>query len=182
MGGRADIVRLSRRSPRLRRRFEGGAMKRLTSLAVAAFAALAAVPTARGDDVPFAQPGIGGSPVALSDIMADVQLRHIKLWEAIQGRNWPLVRFEATLIGESLGQAAMLYRNIPIEDVTNATAPLADLKSDSAPKDAAKLEAIFARLTTACNACHTAAEIPFIEIKTPSTSPFSDQRFAPSRK
>jgi hypothetical protein len=92
------------------------------------------------------------------------------------------VRFEATLLGESLGQAAILYRNIPIEFITDATAPLVDLRSESAPKDAAKLEAIFAKLTTACNACHTAAEVPFIEIKTPSTSPFSNQRFAPGSK
>jgi hypothetical protein len=157
-------------------------MRHSAGLALAAFAALAAVPGARGDNVPFAQPGFSGSPVTLSDIMTGVQLRHIKLWEAIRGRNWPLVRFEATLIGESLGQAAMLYRNIPIEFVIDATAPLAELKSDSAPKDAAKVEAIFARLTTACNACHTAAEVSFIEIKTPSTSPFSNQKFAPGGK
>ncbi len=157
-------------------------MKRLAGLVLAAVAALAAGPGARGDDVPFAQPGASGSPVALSDIMAGVQLRHIKLWEAIHGRNWPLVQFEATLIGESLGQAAMLYRNIPIEFVTNATAPLVELKSDSAPKDAAKLDAIFARLTTACNACHKAAEIPFVEIKTPSAALFSNQKFAPDGK
>jgi len=159
-------------------------MMRLTRirLVVATLAALAAAPAALGDDVPFAQPGMSGSPVALSDIMAGIQLRHIKLWEAIQGRNWPLVRFEATLLGESLGQAAILYRNIPIEFITDATAPLVDLRSESAPKDAAKLEAIFAKLTTACNACHTAAEVPFIEIKTPSTSPFSNQRFAPGSK
>src|SRR5271165_4450461 len=105
-------------------------MRRLTSLALAGLAALAAAPGALGDDVPFAQPPIAGSaaasPVALSDIMAGLQLRHIKLWEAIKGHNFGLVQFEASLIGESLGQAAMLYRNIPIDYVLDATKPLGD--------------------------------------------------------
>ena len=159
-------------------------MMRLTRirLVAAVLAALAAVPSALGDDVPFAQPGMSGSPVALSDIMAGIQLRHIKLWEAIQGRNWPLVRFEATLIGESLGQAAMLYRNIPIDSVLAATTPLVGLKAAATAKDEAKLVSLFTELTTSCNACHAAAAIPFIEIKTPSLSPFSNQRFAPGGK
>jgi hypothetical protein len=157
-------------------------MRRLASLALAAFAALAAVPTARGDDVPFAQPGLSGSPVTLSDIMAGVQLRHIKLWEAIKGKNFPLVQFETTLIAESLGEAAMLYRNIPIDDVLAATKPLVGLKDAATAKDAARLQTLFTELTTACNACHSAADISFIEIKTPSLSPFSNQRFAPGGK
>lgn len=157
-------------------------MRRSAGLALAAFAALAAVPAARGDDVPFAQPGPAGSPAALSDIMAGVQLRHIKLWEAIKARNFPLVQFETTLIAESLGAAAMLYRNIPINSVLAATTPLVGLKEAATAKDATKLAALFDQLTTACNACHTAAEIPFIEIKTPSSSPFSNQKFAPGGK
>jgi hypothetical protein len=159
-------------------------MMRLTRirLALAGLAALAAVPAALGDNVPFAQPGLSGSPVTLSDIMAGVQLRHIKLWEAIKGRNFPLVQFETTLIAESLGEAAILYRNIPIDSVLAATTPLVGLKEAATAKDEAKLVSLFTELTTSCNACHVAAAIPFIEIKTPSLSPFSNQRFAPGGK
>ncbi len=159
-------------------------MMRLTRirLALAGLAAFAAVPAARGDDVPFAQPGLSGSPVTLSDIMASVQLRHIKLWEAIKGRNFPLVQFETTLIAESLGEAAMLYRNIPIDSVLAATKPLVGLKEAATAKDEARLVPLFTELTTSCNACHVAAAIPFVEIKTPSASPFSNQRFAPGGK
>lgn len=153
-------------------------MRRLAGL-VLALAALAAAVGARGDDVPFAQPPLSGSPVALADIMTGVQLRHIKLWEAIRGGNPRLVDFEATLIGDSLARAALLYSNIPIEYVLAAGRPLVELKSAAAAKDAGRLEAQFGQLTDACNACHVAANIPFVEIKTPSSSPFSNQRFAP---
>jgi hypothetical protein len=142
----------------------------------------AAVPSAFGDDVPFAQPMPSASSTPLGDIMSGVQLRHIKLWEAIRGRNWPLVRFEATLIGDSLAAAAMLYRNIPIDYVTNAGKPLVELQIASTTGDAVKLAALFADLTAACNACHAAGNVAFIQIKTPSSSPFSDQRFAPGEK
>jgi len=150
-------------------------------LALAVFAALAAVPAARGDDVPFAQPGLSGSPAALSDIMAGVQLRHIKLWQAIKARNFPLVAFETTLIAESLREAAMLYRNIPIDSVLAATTPLVALKDAATAKDPAGLAAHFDQLTAACNACHVAAEIGFVKITRPSALPFSNQDFAPGK-
>ena len=83
-------------------------------------------------------------------------------------------------MGESLADAAMLYRNIPIEYVTAAAnAARSSCAAAAAGEEAAKLDAVFAELTGACNACHTAAEVPFIEIKTPSASPFSNQNFAP---
>ncbi len=147
-------------------------------LALAAFAALVAVPAARGDDTLFARPRLSGSPIPLADIMIGVQLRHVKLWQATKAQNFQLVRFEATLMRESLANAAMLYSHIPIDNVTSATTTLVAATA----KDATNLAALFDQLTTACNACHTAAEIPFIEIKTPSSSPFTDQDFAPDDK
>lgn len=153
-----------------------------TRLVVAALALVAAIPASLGDDVPFAQPPLAGSTLTLSDIMSGVQLRHIKLFEAIKASNFGLVQFEATLLGDSLAAAAMLYANIPIDYVTAATAPLAELKAASTKKDAAKLGSSFADLTASCNACHVAAGVAFIEIKTPSSSPFSNQNFAPKGK
>lgn len=151
-------------------------------LALGALAVLVVVPIARGDNVPFAQPRLSGSPVALSDIMAGVQLRHIKLGEAIKTRDFPLARFEAELLAESLANAAMLYSNIPIDYVTAATTPLVGLKDAAIAKDAAKLGGLFAQLTSSCSACHVAAAIPFVQIKTPTFSPFTDQHFAPDDK
>ncbi len=138
------------------------------------------------DNVPFAQsPPTNpeeGSVTTLGDIMAGAQLRHIKLWQAIRSKNWDLVSFEATLIEDSLANAAMLYRNIPIDYVTAAAKPLGELRDAAKIKSEAKMEATFMDLTAACNACHQAAGVGFIRIETPGLSPFSNQNFAPERK
>jgi hypothetical protein len=46
-------------------------------------------------------------------------------------------------------------------------------------KDAAKFVAAFGELTTACNVCHKSQGMGFIVIRVPTSSPFSDQSFAP---
>ena len=159
---------------------------KLKRLALAALATLATGPAALGDDVPFAQPPPSspeaGSVVSLADIMAGAQLRHIKLWQAIRAKNWGLVAFEAALMEDSFGAAAMLYRNIPIDYVTAAAKPLGALKDAAKAGEATKMEAIFTDLTAACNACHQAAGVGFIRMETPGLSPFSNQNFAPERK
>jgi hypothetical protein len=168
--------------------FGDEAMKRLPlkHLALAAFAAVAAAPAALGDDVPFAQPPIARSDdnylISLGDIMASLQMRHIKLWFALKARNWELASFESGLIEDSLANAAMLYRNIPIDNVTSAVAPLVALRDALKAKEGAKAEAAYADLTVACNACHTAAEVGFIRIQTPTSLPLSNQKFAPDHK
>jgi hypothetical protein len=158
-------------------------MKRV---ALAALAMVALAPGALGDDVPFARPPLEKSLdtylISLGDIMSAAQLRHIKLWQAIKAKNWGLVNFEATLLEDGFAAAAMLYRNIPIEFVTAAAKPLEALKDGAAAKDPVKLAKSFAELTTACNACHEAGEVGFVKIQTPTSSPFTNQNFAPERK
>jgi len=51
-----------------------------------------------------------------------------------------------------------------------------------AVKDAARFTRGFADLTVACNSCHAAAQVGFIAIQVPTTSPFSDQSFSPKGK
>jgi hypothetical protein len=159
---------------------------KLRRWALAALAAVATGPEAFGDDVPFAHPPPSNpeavSVVSLADIMAGVQLRHIKLWQAIRAKNWDLVAFEAALMEDSLGAAAMLYRNIPIDYAIAAVKPLGALKDAAKAGEATKMEAIFTNLTAACNACHQAAGVGFVRIETPGSSPFSNQNFAPERK
>jgi len=159
---------------------------KLRRLALTALGTIASGPSALGDDVPFAQPPPSsleaGSVASLADIMVGAQLRHIKLWQAIRAKNWSLVAFEAALMQDSLGAAAMLYRNIPIDYVTAAAKPLGALKDAAKAGDATKMEAIFTNLTAACNACHQAAGVGFIRMETPGLSPFSNQNFAPENK
>jgi len=111
--------------------------------------------------------------------MGQIQLRHIKLWNAIKFKNWGLLGYELQQIKDGLTDAAMLYRNIPVEYVASAAKPLALLQEAAKAKDISKLKRGFNELTTACNSCHRAGGVAFILIKTPASSPFSDQEFAP---
>lgn len=151
------------------------------------FAALAAVSMgalALADDVPFARSVRPGESylMSLADIMTFVQLRHIKLGEAISAGNAPLAAFEARLMADNLVASAMLYQAIPIEFVEAAAKPLVALQDPVAQKDPAKAKLAFANLTTACNACHQAAGVGFITIAPPKSSPFGNQIFAPVAK
>ena len=145
--------------------------------------ALVSVP-AFGDDVPFAAPHSERAQQAnesyvgtLSDIMGLTQLRHIKLWYAGRARNWSLTNFEIGQIEETFGKAAMLYRNIPVEFIASVEKPLDALRKAAAAKDAGLFDKAFADLNNECNNCHRAAQVGFIKIQTPTSSPFTDQQF-----
>ena len=161
-------------------------MPRLLSLSLATF--LAGAAPALGGEVPFAAPplSIPGQPntyvAPLADIMGRIQLRHMKLWEAIKHRNWDLLDFELELTKDSFGNAVVLYRNIPVEFIVAAAKPLAEMQKAAKAKDSPQLERGYAELTAACNACHKAADVEFIVIKTPASSPFGDQEFSPKEK
>ena len=149
---------------------------------------LAGAAPALSGEVPFAAPPppVPGQPQAyvapLGDIMGKIQLRHIKLWDAIKHRNWDLLDYELTQTKDAFGNAVILYRNIPVEFIAAAGKPLTDMQKAAKAKDSAGLERGYAELTSACNACHRAAEVGFINIKVPTASAFSDQEFSPKEK
>jgi mono/diheme cytochrome c family protein len=158
-------------------------MARILSLS-AALAMITVLP-AFGDEVPFAAPPLpvpgqpSNSVASLADIMGQIQLRHIKLWYAIKFKNWGLLDHELQQTKDSLTDAAMLYRNIPVEYAGSAAKPLTSLQEAAKAKDISKLKRGFDELTAACNSCHQAGGVAFILIKTPSSSPFGDQEFGP---
>ena len=160
-------------------------MRRLSLIIVLSIGA--AMPALCGD-VPYAVPPLQGpgqqgpSVPALGDIMGKIQLRHIKIWSAIKARNWDLLDYELDQIKYSLNNAVILYRNIPVEYIAAADKPIIELQKAAKEKSASKLWKGFEELTFACNSCHAAGQVGFISIKTPTSSPFSDQEFAPAQK
>jgi len=162
----------------------------LAAAAVAALPALAQEVAQEGaqETVPYAMRPSPGDAMAppfvptLGDIMGAVQLRHFKLWQAGKLRNWDLAIYELGQIGDSLGNAARLYRNIPIEKIQMVADPLTALENAAKAKDGARFTRAFDDLTTACNACHEAANVGFITMQAPTSSAFSNQSFAPKRK
>jgi len=118
-------------------------------------------------------------PPKLGDIMTAIQLRHIKLWFAGKLGNWDLAAYEVGQIREGLGDAAQLYREIPVEFVTNTADPIEAIRDAIAAKDRAKFADAYSDLNQTCNACHQVIGRGFIVIQVPTGSPFTDQSFAP---
>lgn len=149
-----------------------------------ALSVILATTGAIGEDVPFASPpppmagrGDVSDLVSLGDIMALVELRHIKLWYAGQSRNWDLVGYEIDRINESLRRSAILYTNIPVAYIKAVGGPMAEMRDAAGSKSAEKFAHGYAGLTAACNACHTAGRVGFLHIQTPTWSPFSDESY-----
>jgi hypothetical protein len=118
---------------------------------------------------------------ALSDIMSTIQSRHIKLWFAGRLKNWDLASFELERIRQGLENAATLYSGIPADYVGATVDPIKDLGAAITAKDGMKFAKAYGALNAACNACHKGIDRSFIVIQVPSTSPFSDESFAPPR-
>lgn len=149
----------------------------------AAIALLVILP-AEGQEVPFAQPSppkpgqsANSSQPSLSNIMAETQLRHIKLWYAGRAANWGLVNYELSQIKDTFDRSATLYVNIPVENVVEVEKPLKSMQDALKEKDFAKFSHGYSQLTAACNNCHAAGRVGFIHIQAPTASPFSDQNF-----
>lgn len=114
---------------------------------------------------------------SLGEIMQIVQFKHIKLWQAGSALNWHLAAFEVDQIRDTFLRTAMFYEGIPTNYVVAVEEPLSRMKQAARTGDSPSYESGYAKLTEACNACHRAAKVGFIVIRTPTSSPFADQKF-----
>ena len=119
---------------------------------------------------------------SLGDIMGSIQLRHVKLWFAGRSGNWELAAYELEHIRTGLEQAAILYHGIPEAYVGATVDPIKTINAAIKAKDGSEFVKGFDEFTAACNACHQGIGRAFIIIQRPTTSPFSDQSFAPPKK
>ena len=119
----------------------------------------------------------------LADIMGVTQLRHFKLWYAGEVDNWDLAKYELGQIQTSIDDASRHFPNIPAADMTIMTEPVQEIREAIEAKSRTKFVKAFEKVTSACNSCHTSANVGFIVIRVPRTSPmmtspFSDQSFS----
>ena len=119
---------------------------------------------------------------SLGDIMGAAQLRHFKLWYAGKRHNWDLAEYELGQIQESFSSAMTLYPNIPVADMSVMGPAVVALGEAVKAKDSFRFAKAFGKMTKSCNACHTAIGRGFIRIQIPTSSPFSNQSFAPGSK
>jgi hypothetical protein len=143
------------------------------------------LPAFAEDTVPYAyRPLVADDTYipGLGNIMQAIQWRHIKLSYAGKLSNWDLARYELGQVAENLSDAVRLYRNIPIEQIKMIDPPLVALSDAINAKAGARFARAFVDLTNACNACHMAAQVSYIDIQVPAASPFADQSFTPKGK
>ncbi len=123
----------------------------------------------------------------LADMMTTTQFRHLKLSYAGSLKNWDLALFEAARIRDSFDVVSKYYPqygNVSISKMINEfTKPALDKINEAIEaENSAKFYKAFGALTKACNDCHKAVGLQFIRIRAPTSSPFSNQVFAPTRR
>ena len=149
-----------------------GALAAVLIAASAASAQDAAKPAEQGAAPEPYQPGLG-------EMMSLQQMRHIKLWFAGSGGNWPLADYEIDELEEGFEDVGkMLGTDIVAQHVGT---PIAALHKAVDAKDRSGFMNAFAKLNAGCNACHRALDHGFIAIQTPAAQPYSDQLFAPQK-
>jgi hypothetical protein len=163
------------------------AVRRRRTIAVAAIAIAAVAFVAAGLTTSrsvAAGPEAAPSPQAtgylpsISDLMiATIQPRHERLWQAEQDGNWEFANYElGNLKGafNRLGHAHPMEHDISFPDMIASVTeqPFKELNTAIKSKDGAAFTKAYADLTDACNSCHQALNHGVVEIHVPSrTSP-----------
>ncbi len=113
----------------------------------------------------------------LSDIMAQQQMRHIKLWFAGNAGNWALADYELEQLKDGFDDVAKLLGGDLAQQHLGGALSLLEKSIDT--KDQAAFVSAYDRLSAGCNACHRTLDHAFIVIQRPALLPYSDQSFSP---
>jgi hypothetical protein len=117
---------------------------------------------------------------SISDLMiATIQPRHERLWQAEQDGNWEFAAYElGNLRGafDRLGRAHPSEHEISFPDmITSVTAqPFKELNSAIQSKDGTAFAKAYVDLTAACNSCHQALDHSVVEVRVPNRTSTSD--------
>jgi hypothetical protein len=156
-------------------------------------ALLLAAPAA-GSALAQTAPAEGAAPapaapyaMTLGDMMNTlIQPRHAKLGLAGKAQNWPLAQYAMIVIRQSFAgiiKAQPKFRGLPVEELVTAALgqPMDAVDAAIKAQDPQKFATAYAQLTAGCNACHAAADHPYVVIKTPDVSEFPNQDFNPKQ-
>jgi len=111
-----------------------------------------------------------------SHAMMDVAYHFTNLWFAGQHQNWPLAQF---YFNEARNHILWAIRLVPVRKTSGGelhlqemfdgfdTSLLADLKKQIAEKNRAQFNTAYRAALGGCNACHVAAEKPYLHIVVP---------------
>jgi cytochrome c1 len=114
----------------------------------------------------------------MGELMSNIQLHHAKLWFAGDNQNWPLAKYEESLIISAFKKIQQYHANKPEAKIATMINPALDsveLSIDQKNKASFKRGFIF--LTTTCNSCHQATKRPFNVIVSPTAPPITNQLY-----
>lgn len=141
-------------------------------------AVLFALPSARAQETSSGAANEAFEP-KIGDIMAQQQIRHIKLWFAGRAGNWPLADYEIDQLKEGFDHVNRQIGGDTIEKAVGA--PIAALEKAIEAKDRDAFARAFDQLSAGCNSCHHTLDHAFIVIQRPALLPYSNQSFAPQK-
>jgi hypothetical protein len=128
---------------------------------------------------PAAEAASPPDPPGLGEIMTLQQLRHIKLWFAGHGGNWPLADYELDELGEGFDDIGKIVGSDLVDKQVGA--PVKALEKAVEDKSRTAFDAAFDQLSAGCNSCHRSLDRKFIVIQRPTSLPYSNQNFAPQK-
>ena len=116
-----------------------------------------------------------------------IQPRHAKLGLAGQTENWPLAGyyFKELKTGFAVvSRAVPRWKGLPIPDLIEASVEPTFAVLDFAIKagEPRQFAESYGKLTLACNNCHATTDHPFVVIKAPDASGWSNQDFKPGAR
>jgi hypothetical protein len=120
---------------------------------------------------------------SISDLMiATIQPRHRRLWQAAQNKDWDFAAYElGNLRGafRRVGEAHPTEQSISFPTMVASVTdqPFKELDAAIKAKDASAFAKGYADLTDGCNTCHQALNHGVVAIRVPSGESASDQDF-----
>jgi hypothetical protein len=159
----------------------GERMERICAALIAAaiFTGGAALAQSASKPAELPQADSGANLPGLGEIMTLQQLRHIKLWFAGHGGNWPLADYEVGELEEGFDDVTKLLGPGIVDKQVGS--PIKALEKAVADKNRAAFEPAFDSLSAGCNGCHRMLDHGFIVIQHPTLLPYSNQNFAPQK-
>ena len=119
--------------------------------------------------------------------MLELQIRHARLWQAGQGRNWLLAQFQLAELREAFAgvvetngdHASLQPQRLAVVLPAMVDPALAQLQAAIDAHDGARFDAAYDALSASCNGCHTAAGHGFLVIQRPRTPVLDNLRAEP---
>jgi hypothetical protein len=168
--------------PPAKRRFVFVALLAIPAAVIVGMALATLHPAAAGPEAMPTSPTIHYVP-SISDLMiATIQPRHRRLWQAAQERNWEFAAYElGNLHGafKRLGEAHPTEHDISFPEMIASVTdqPFTELDTAIKAKDETGFAKAYADLTDGCNSCHQALNHGVVAIRVPSGTSASDQDF-----